>query len=130
MVDESFFKIWSPKMAYVLGYMFADGAILDTNTSSRTYYLCFASNDLDLLRKRKLSGQFVAIKNKEVIAQGKDINLVIKQVEKKGENPFVNTFSFCCRDITGFLFQIAYALIYNNNALCLILSSFGKIQIR
>jgi len=51
MVDESFFKIWSPKMAYVLGYMFADGAILDTNTSSRTYYLCFASNDLDLLRK-------------------------------------------------------------------------------
>jgi len=44
-------------------------------------------NNLDLLRKRKLSGQFVAIKNKEVIAQGKDINLVIKQVEKKGENP-------------------------------------------
>jgi len=44
-------------------------------------------NNLDLLRKRKLSGQFVAIKNKEVIAQGEDINLVIKQVEKKGENP-------------------------------------------
>ena len=44
-------------------------------------------NNLDLLRKRKLSGQFVAIKNKEVIAQGKDINLVIKQVEKSGENP-------------------------------------------
>ena len=44
-------------------------------------------NNLDLLRKRKLSGQFVAIKNKEVIAQGEDINLVIKQVEKSGENP-------------------------------------------
>jgi len=44
-------------------------------------------NNFDLLRKRKLSGQFVAIKNKEVIAQGEDINLVIKQVQEKGEDP-------------------------------------------
>ena len=42
---------------------------------------------INLLRKRKLSNQFVAIKNKEVIASGKDINLVIKQVQSKGENP-------------------------------------------
>ena len=44
-------------------------------------------NSFDSLQKKKFSGQFVAIKNKEVIASGKDINLVIKQVENKGENP-------------------------------------------
>ena len=44
-------------------------------------------DNINLLRKRKLSNQFVAIKNKEVIASGKDINLVIKQVQSKGENP-------------------------------------------
>lgn len=38
-------------MAYVLGFMFADGSLLDTNSSSRTYYLLFSNNDLDLLSK-------------------------------------------------------------------------------
>lgn len=50
-VNENFFKTWSPKMAYVLGFMFADGSLLDTNSSSRTYYLLFSNNDLDLLNK-------------------------------------------------------------------------------
>lgn len=36
-------------MSYVLGFMFADGALLDTNKSSRTYYLLFSNNDFDLL---------------------------------------------------------------------------------
>lgn len=36
-------------MAYVLGFMFADGSLLDTNKSSRTYYLNFCNNDYDLL---------------------------------------------------------------------------------
>jgi intein-encoded DNA endonuclease-like protein len=53
-VNEHFFKTWSPQMAYVLGFMFADGSLLDTNTSSRTYYLQFSNNDLDLLKKIRL----------------------------------------------------------------------------
>ena len=36
-------------MAYVLGFMFADGSLIDSNASSRTYYLSFYNNDLDLL---------------------------------------------------------------------------------
>lgn len=38
-------------MAYVLGFMFADGSLLDTNASSRTYYLQFSNTDLRLLQK-------------------------------------------------------------------------------
>ncbi len=49
---------------------------------SRWFY-----ENMNMLRKRNLSGKFVAIKNKNVIASGKDIEIVIKLVEKKGENP-------------------------------------------
>lgn len=38
-------------MAYVLGFMFADGSLLNTNQSSRTYYLAFFNNDLGLLKQ-------------------------------------------------------------------------------
>lgn len=36
-------------MAYVLGFMFADGSLIDSNKSSRTYYLSFFNNDLNIL---------------------------------------------------------------------------------
>jgi hypothetical protein len=49
-INEDFFKTWSPQMTYVLGFMYADGALLNTNASSRTYYLLFSNNDLDLLK--------------------------------------------------------------------------------
>lgn len=54
-VNENFFKIWSPKMAYVLGFMFADGSLLDTNKSSRTYYLHFSNNDSSLLNDIRIA---------------------------------------------------------------------------
>jgi hypothetical protein len=50
-VDENFFKVWSPKMAYVLGFIYADGAIEDCRESSRTCYLTLANNDIDILRE-------------------------------------------------------------------------------
>ena len=53
-LNEDFFKVWSQKMAYVLGFMYADGSLLNTNKSSRTYYLMFANNDLDLLTKIRM----------------------------------------------------------------------------
>jgi hypothetical protein len=48
-VNENFFKTWTPDMAYVLGFMYADGALLNTSVSSRTYYLQYSNNDLALL---------------------------------------------------------------------------------
>ena len=54
-INENFFKTWSSKMAYVFGFMFADGAPLDTDISSRTYYLSYSNNDLDLLNQIRLS---------------------------------------------------------------------------
>lgn len=48
-VNEDFFKIWAPNMAYVLGFIYADGAVEDCRESSRTCYLVLSNNDLDLL---------------------------------------------------------------------------------
>ena len=50
-INENFFKLWCPKMAYVLGFIYADGSLLNTNKSSRTYYLSFSNNDYPLLEK-------------------------------------------------------------------------------
>ncbi|HSV94818.1 MAG TPA: LAGLIDADG family homing endonuclease [Spirochaetia bacterium] len=49
-IDEDFFKVWSPKMAYVLGFIYADGAVEDCRKSSRTCYLLLANNDLNILK--------------------------------------------------------------------------------
>lgn len=43
--------------------------------------------NIDLLRKKNLTGKFVAIKNKAVISIGKSIEEVIKFIEEMGENP-------------------------------------------
>ncbi len=36
-------------MAYVLGFMYADGTIVDSYKSSRAYYISFSSNDFQIL---------------------------------------------------------------------------------
>ncbi|MBS3081455.1 hypothetical protein J4416_00775 [Candidatus Pacearchaeota archaeon] len=43
--------------------------------------------NINHLREKNLSGKFVAIKNKKVLASDKEISLVIKMVESQGENP-------------------------------------------
>ncbi len=43
--------------------------------------------NMGLLRKKNLTGKFVAIKNKNIIASDKNIDIVIEYVEKQGENP-------------------------------------------
>jgi hypothetical protein len=50
-INENFFKLWSPKMAYVLGFIYADGSLLNTYKSSRTFYLSLSNNDYPLLEK-------------------------------------------------------------------------------
>lgn len=49
--NVNFFKTWSPQMAYILGFIYADGAIEDLRKSSRTCYLVFSNNDKELLVK-------------------------------------------------------------------------------
>lgn len=55
LVNQDFFKTWSPSMAYILGFIFADGAIEDVQKSSRTCYLSFSVSisDKALLLKIK-----------------------------------------------------------------------------
>ena len=45
-----FFKKWTDEMAYVLGFLYADGCIVDA-VSSRTQYIQFNSNDKEILEK-------------------------------------------------------------------------------
>jgi intein/homing endonuclease len=51
-VNQEFFKIWSPKMAYVLGFFAADGSMYRSRRSG--YYLSFYSNDREIIEKIKL----------------------------------------------------------------------------
>ncbi len=51
LVNENFFKTWSPNMAYVLGLILADGAVEDVRKSSRTCYFQITNTDNVLLNK-------------------------------------------------------------------------------
>lgn len=50
-----FFKKWSPEMAYVLGFLYADGDIEDVRKSSRTQYITFGSKDKKILESIKVA---------------------------------------------------------------------------
>jgi len=52
--NERFFTKWTPKMAYVLGFLYADGNITDS-IPSRTQYIKFTSIDKEILKKIKLA---------------------------------------------------------------------------
>lgn len=54
-INEKFFQTWSPQMAYVLGFIFADGAIEDVQKSSRTCYIALSSVDISILKQIRLS---------------------------------------------------------------------------
>jgi intein/homing endonuclease len=49
--NVNFFQKWSKKMAYILGFLCADGNIIDSENSSRTRYVQFASKDKKILEK-------------------------------------------------------------------------------
>jgi len=48
-----FFKHWTDEMAYVLGFLYADGDTTDA-ISSRTQYIEFSSTDKDILKEIKV----------------------------------------------------------------------------
>lgn len=57
-VNEHFFDIWSPEMAYVLGFLYADGSLEDASYL-RGKYVRVTSTDLDRIKviKRLLGSQ-------------------------------------------------------------------------
>lgn len=51
--NVDFFKQWTDEMAYVLGFLYADGDIVDA-ISSRTQYIKFVSTDKEIIEKIKV----------------------------------------------------------------------------
>jgi intein-encoded DNA endonuclease-like protein len=51
--NRAFFKTWSPEMAYILGFLFADGNIIKTKRN--THFVSLYTNDLALLSAIKRS---------------------------------------------------------------------------
>ncbi len=47
--NKDFFRKWSLKMAYVLGYLCADGYI--QRNARKSSYVCFHSTDFELIEK-------------------------------------------------------------------------------
>lgn len=46
-----FFKKWSDEMAYVLGFLYADGDMIDADSSSRSQYIKFSNKDREIIEK-------------------------------------------------------------------------------
>ena len=63
-VNEDFFKVWSPEMAYVLGFFCADGAMTINPRGSKYIDFCITDGDLLLKIKRCFrSEQSIIVKN-------------------------------------------------------------------
>lgn len=53
-VNLDFFKKWTNEMAYVLGFLYADGNVGDSAKSSRTNYFSFSSKDKEIIEQIRL----------------------------------------------------------------------------
>ena len=73
-INLNFFKSWSPNMAYVLGFIAADGSLEDT-PYLRGKYISICSSDIEILKKIKVAldseHTMVTIKPKEFVLRGK-----------------------------------------------------------
>ena len=73
-VNEDFFKVWTPKMAYVLGFVTADGSLEDASYL-RGKYLRICSSDIEILEKIKAAmhsqHKIVTLKPKQILIRGK-----------------------------------------------------------
>jgi len=54
----------------------------DFEKDSRWFY-----ENINLLRKKNFTGKFIAIKNENVIDSNNNVDILIKSLEIKGENP-------------------------------------------
>lgn len=95
-INHNFFKSWSPQMAYVLGFIFADGAIEDVQKSSRTCYIAMSSVDFSILEQIKQS----MCSNHKLY------------LRKSSLKTYLDGKSYISRD--SFIFRIGSKLMYND----------------
>ena len=71
-VDEHFFKKWNPVMAYLLGFIYADGCMY---LSARGHYFALTSTDESIIEdaKRWLGSAHVIERHSSLWPKGKDI---------------------------------------------------------
>jgi hypothetical protein len=73
-VNKVFFKIWSPDMAYVLGFLFADGNIIKTSRGG--YYVAFHTKDKGLIENIK-----VVLKSEHKVAYRKTVGVGVYRLQ-------------------------------------------------
>jgi intein-encoded DNA endonuclease-like protein len=56
-INQNFFKIWLPEMAYILGFIVADGCIIKRKDRKDSYILNITSKDIEILEKIKTAIQ-------------------------------------------------------------------------
>jgi hypothetical protein len=81
-VNEHFFETWSPTMAYALGFIYADGTLIDDH-SSRGKYVSVTSTDEDVIIKLKAwlnSGHSVVVDDSPYLSGKKRFTLRIGNV--------------------------------------------------
>ena len=67
-INSDYFKTWSSEMAYVLGFITADGNLQNTH---RGYHIHIACDDLDIIEKIKKSLQSTTPIRKKLRPNGK-----------------------------------------------------------
>lgn len=76
-VNKKFFKSWSPNMAYVLGYIYADGCLIDCSYI-RASYIKITSVEKDSLERIRtmMSSEHKITSAKSLYKNGRDIYLL------------------------------------------------------
>jgi hypothetical protein len=73
-INRDFFKVWTPQMAYVLGFISADGSLEDASYL-RGKYLRICSSDVEIIEKIRTTmnsaHKIVTIKPKDFLFRGK-----------------------------------------------------------
>lgn len=93
-INENFFKEWSPQMAYVLGFIYADGTVEDCRESSRTCYIGLANNDLKLLQQMR-----------EVMSSNHEIYYRKERIMKMNGKSYWCKASYCLRIGNKIMYQ-------------------------
>ncbi len=92
-VDSDFFRNWSNKMAYVLGFVSADGSLEDASYL-RGKYLRICCCDLEIIQKIKAvmgsEHKIVFVKPKEVLSRGKKYLCRAKYLLRIGSHKIYN----------------------------------------
>ena len=92
-VNSNFFKTWSTEMAYVLGFVAADGSLEDASYL-RGKYLRICSNDLEIIEKIKTAmyseHTIVKINPKEFVFRGRKYIAKEKYMLRIGDHKIYN----------------------------------------